>query len=58
MRILFIHQNFPGQFKLLAAYLAQQPGFEVAGLGDAANLDQRGGGIRFSGLGLQGPATE
>jgi glycosyltransferase involved in cell wall biosynthesis len=39
MRILFIHQNFPGQFKLLAAHLAQQPEFEVVGLGDAANLD-------------------
>lgn len=41
MRILFIHQNFPGQFKLLAAHLAQQPGFEVVGLGDSANLNQR-----------------
>lgn len=38
MRILFIHQNFPGQYKLLAAHLAQQPGYEVVGLGDAANL--------------------
>lgn len=39
MRILFIHQNFPGQFKLLSAFLAQQPDFEVVGLGDAARLD-------------------
>jgi len=38
MRILFIHQNFPGQFKLLPAYLAQQKGVEVMGLGDTANL--------------------
>lgn len=41
MRILFIHQNFPGQFKLLAAHLAQQPGFEVVGLGDSVNLDNK-----------------
>jgi glycosyltransferase involved in cell wall biosynthesis len=39
MRILFIHQNFPGQFKLLSAFLAQQPDFEVIGLGDATRLD-------------------
>jgi glycosyltransferase involved in cell wall biosynthesis len=51
MRILFLHQNFPGQFKLLAAHLAQQPGFEVVGLGDAANLDQRGGAFGFPVLG-------
>lgn len=41
MRILFIHQNFPGQFKLLAAHLAQQQGVEVVGLGDSANLDNK-----------------
>jgi glycosyltransferase involved in cell wall biosynthesis len=38
MRILFIHQNFPGQFKLLAAHLSRQPGIEIVGLGDTANL--------------------
>jgi len=38
MNILFIHQNFPGQFKHLAIHLAQQPGWRVFGLGDAANL--------------------
>jgi hypothetical protein len=43
MRILFIHQNFPGQFKLLAAHLARQPGFEIVGLGDSANLGARAG---------------
>jgi hypothetical protein len=42
MRILFLHQNFPGQFKLLAAHLAAQPGYEVMGLGEAANLERRG----------------
>lgn len=36
MKILFVHQNFPGQFVHLAPALAQR-GHEVMGLGDAAN---------------------
>lgn len=46
MRILFLHQNFPGQFKQLAAHLANQRGYEVMGLGEAANLERRG--LKFS----------
>ena len=30
------------QFKLLAATLAQRPGFEVLGLGDAQNIKRQG----------------
>ena len=32
MRILFVHQNFPGQFKHLAPALAALPGVEVVAL--------------------------
>lgn len=32
-RILFIHQNFPGQFRHLAQHLAQQPGYEIKAIG-------------------------
>jgi glycosyltransferase involved in cell wall biosynthesis len=39
MRILFVHQNFPGQYRHLAASLAAE--HEVVGLGDAANLRGR-----------------
>lgn len=46
MRCLFIHQNFPGQFKFWAAELAGRHGMQVAGLGDAANLGKRD--ARFS----------
>lgn len=53
MRILFIHQNFPGQFKFLATHLAQQPGHEVVGLGDAANVSRQAGAFAFPVLGYQ-----
>ncbi|MBB4820025.1 glycosyltransferase involved in cell wall biosynthesis [Pseudomonas alcaligenes] len=33
MRVLFIHQNFPGQFRHLAAHLAKRDGVEVLGIG-------------------------
>ena len=37
MRVLFIHQNFPGQFRHVARAMADA-GHTVVGLGDAANL--------------------
>lgn len=33
MRILLIHQNFPGQFRRLAQTWSREPGWEVVGLG-------------------------
>lgn len=33
MRVLFVHQNFPGQFRHIAAHLAQQPGLDVLAIG-------------------------
>ena len=37
MRTLFVHQNFPAQFKHLAPALAAKPGHEVIALTDAAS---------------------
>ncbi len=34
MDLLFIHPNFPGQFRQLAAYFAQQPSIKVYAVGD------------------------
>jgi len=38
MRLLFVHQNFPGQYRHLAAHYAAQPGFHVVGIGEKANV--------------------
>ncbi len=38
MNILFIHQNFPGQFRHLASHLAQDRKWQVVGLCDASNM--------------------
>ena len=37
MNILFIHQNFPGQFRHLANYFAAQSDCKVIGVGEALN---------------------
>jgi glycosyltransferase involved in cell wall biosynthesis len=37
-RLLFIHQNFPGQYRHLAAHYAAQPGYQVVALGEKANM--------------------
>lgn len=34
MEVLFVHPNFPGQFRKVAAALAQKPGVRVVGVGD------------------------
>ena len=41
-RILFVHQNFPGQYLHLARYLAAQPGHRVAALSQRQDGDLPG----------------
>lgn len=41
MRYLFIHQNFPGQFRHVAQALADDPANEVIGVGEAKSLQGR-----------------
>ena len=40
MRLLFVHQNFPGQYRHLAAHYASVAGNEVVALGETQNLRQ------------------
>jgi glycosyltransferase involved in cell wall biosynthesis len=57
-RLLFIHQNFPGQYRHLAAHYAAQPGYQVVALGEKANLlrQQRLPGVEL--LGYELPPLE
>ena len=50
MRLLFVHQNFPGQYRHLAGHYARQ-GHEVVALGESANLKRtmRVPGVRLFG---------
>lgn len=41
MKYLFIHQNFPAQFRHIAKRLADDPENDVVGLGDRENLKDR-----------------
>lgn len=41
MRYLFVHQNFPGQFRHVARMLADDPANQVVGVGDARTLSGR-----------------
>lgn len=43
MRFLFIHPNFPGQFRHLSTFLARQPGNMVVGLGENDSLVRQRG---------------
>ena len=54
MRILFVHQNFPGQYRHLVRHCAAIPGCEVACIGESANLVHWEG---IKGVRLHGTAT-
>ncbi|MBF0340798.1 MAG: glycosyltransferase [Magnetococcales bacterium] len=41
MKLLFLHQNFPGQFRHLAIRAATLSEYQVIGLGDQGNLELR-----------------
>lgn len=41
MKFLFVHQNFPGQFRHIAAALAEASQHRVVAIGDAGNLHGR-----------------
>lgn len=42
VKVLFVHQNFPGQYRHIAPALAARPGYQVIGLGENAGDPLRG----------------
>jgi glycosyltransferase involved in cell wall biosynthesis len=58
MRLLFVHQNFPGQYRHLAAHYAAQPGFQVVGIGEKANVLRQPRLPRVQLLGYELPELE
>ena len=59
MKLLFVHQNFPGQYPHLAAHFAGIPGNEVVAIGERANMVRRAQprGVRLLGYDAP-PATD
>ena len=61
MRLLFVHQNFPGQYRHLAAHYGAQAGCEVVGLGERRNVVRNrphAPGVRVFGYELQAKPSE
>jgi glycosyltransferase involved in cell wall biosynthesis len=53
MRLLFVHQNMPGQYRHLIKYYSSIPGCEVACIGESKNITRWAGikGVRIHGYG-------
>jgi glycosyltransferase involved in cell wall biosynthesis len=57
MRFLFVHQNFPGQYRHIAAHYARQ-GHEVVAIGEKANLLRNRPALGAKLLGYELPPLE
>jgi glycosyltransferase involved in cell wall biosynthesis len=57
MRLLFLHQNFPGQYRHVAAHYAAQPGNEVVAVGHKANSLRPIPGVKLLGYNFEDPKT-
>ena len=59
MKILFVHQNFPAQYRWLAQTLAADKGWQVMALGEAGNVKRRGKlpGVNVAGYAEPQPAS-
>src|SRR4051812_40419266 len=42
MNVLFVHNNFPAQFRHLASFLEQQPGMRIAAIGGQTSRSIKG----------------
>jgi glycosyltransferase involved in cell wall biosynthesis len=59
MKILFVHQNFPGQYRHIAMALARTAGWEVVGMGELENVKKRAKlpGVHVVGYPAPAPAS-
>ena len=60
-RLLFVHQNFPGQYRHLAAHYAAEAGYRVVAVGEKANIARQARlpGVEVLGYDLpQAPASD
>lgn len=55
MRVLFLHQNFPGQFRHLAPALALNPSNQVVAVGETANLKRQAQPVSVRLVGYEAP---
>jgi len=61
VRLLFVHQNFPGQYRHLAAHYGAQAGCEVVGLGERRNVVRNrphAAGVRVFGYEVRNTPSE
>jgi glycosyltransferase involved in cell wall biosynthesis len=60
VKLLFVHQNFPGQYRHLAAHYAAQKGNVVVGIGEKANVlrQPRIAGVQLMGYQYEEPKAE
>ncbi|MAT50273.1 MAG: glycosyl transferase family 1 [Porticoccaceae bacterium] len=62
MQILFVHQNFPGQYRYLARHFGADPAWQTWAIGEKANVLRQGPYVPREGVRLLGyempPSTE
>ena len=56
IRVLFIHQNLPGQFRRLIRHLQQTPGYELTGIGEDKAIRREGFAAPFHAVSYAPPA--
>jgi len=55
LRVLFIHQNLPGQFRRLIQYLQGRPGYELTGIGEEGAIKRERFGPNFRAIAYPKP---